>query len=63
MIYLGRLISDEEHATVTHTPIIAFIPNLIGNPERLIELGQDRLILAAEHPHLNANRSLNVPTN
>jgi hypothetical protein len=35
---------------VTHYPVLAFAPNMVGNPQqRLVELEGDVLVLTAEH--------------
>jgi hypothetical protein len=48
--YSGVYEVDEDLAVVTHGPLVAFAPNLIGTyQKRLVELNGDVLVLIAEH--------------
>ncbi len=52
--YCGVYEVDEENATVTHTPTVALVPNLILKPQlRLIDLSGERLTLRAVSPMTN----------
>jgi hypothetical protein len=46
--YCGWYEVDEENETVTHTPSVALVPNLVLKPQlRLVTLGGERLTLRA----------------
>jgi hypothetical protein len=48
--YTGRYDVDEAKLVVTHSPTVAFAPNMIGNiQQRLVDLQGDVLVLTAEH--------------
>jgi hypothetical protein len=48
--YSGKYEVDEAGSVVTHYPVVAFAPNMVGNPQqRLVELEGDVLVLTAEH--------------
>lgn len=48
--YTGRYDVDEAKLVVTHRPIVAFAPNMIGSvQQRLVNLQGDVLVLTAEH--------------
>jgi len=54
--YCGRYDVDEEHATVTHLPSVAFLPNLVGHRHlRHVAITGDRLTLRA--PYTRADRT------
>ncbi len=49
--YSGTYVVDEARAVVTHFPVVAFAPNMVGSPqERALELRGDVLVLVARHP-------------
>jgi hypothetical protein len=48
--YVGRFDVDEAQFVVTHSPTVAFAPNMVGsNQRRLVDLQGDVLVLTAEH--------------
>jgi len=48
--YCGRYEVDEENATVTHLPSVAFLPNLVGHRHlRHVAISGDRLTLRASY--------------
>jgi hypothetical protein len=48
--YIGRYEVDEERSIVTHRPVVAFAPNMLGSiQQRFVELEGDVLVLTAEH--------------
>ena len=48
--YSGVYEVDEALSVVTHRPIVAFAPNMVGSGQRrLVELNGDVLVLTAEH--------------
>jgi hypothetical protein len=48
--YTGKYEMDEARSTVTHRPLVAFAPNMVGSiQQRLVELEGDVLVLTAEH--------------
>jgi hypothetical protein len=50
--YSGTYEVDEARSVVTHTPHVAFAPNMVGNAqERAVKIDDDFLILTTRHPH------------
>jgi hypothetical protein len=48
--YSGVYEVDEALSVVTHRPLVAFAPNMVGSRQkRLVELNGDVLVLTAEH--------------
>jgi hypothetical protein len=48
--YTGKYQMDESRSTVTHRPLVAFSPNMVGGiQQRFVELEGDVLVLTAEH--------------
>jgi hypothetical protein len=48
--YTGRYEMDEAQSIVTHRPLVAFAPNMVGSiQQRRVELEGDVLVLIAEH--------------
>ena len=49
--YTGKFEMDEGRSIVTHYPLVAFAPNMVGSiQQRFVELEGDVLVLTAEHP-------------
>jgi Lipocalin-like domain len=50
--YSGTYQVDERLSMVTHDPIVAFAPNMVGSAqERAVEISGNILTLTARHPH------------
>jgi ketosteroid isomerase-like protein len=50
--YTGKYEMDEAQSIVTHRPLAAFAPNMVGSmQQRRVELEGDVLVLIAEHAH------------